>query len=223
QLGRAEVHRRDRRLVRRRELRHERTRLRSAISLDVAERADLSDGRDAGGVCADDRQARSAGAWGEEAVGRRGNDHQPAQPGQIRARRVPLLLHRSLVGRWDPGSSGDQACVGRRPVGRAERAFAGTKVRRLSHVAAAMPYEFLSTRRDGFVEYLTLNRPEVRNALNDRVIAELTDWAGHLIDASPRVVVIGGAGTAFCAGADATWMAQTVGYSEADNLRDATA
>jgi methylglutaconyl-CoA hydratase len=86
-----------------------------------------------------------------------------------------------------------------------------------------MPYEFLSTKREGSVEHLTLNRPEVRNALNDRVIAELGDWAAHLSNSPPRVVVIGGAGTAFCAGADAEWMAQTVGYSDVDNLRDATA
>ncbi len=40
-----------------------------------------------------------------------------------------------------------------------------------------MAYQFLTTRRDGPVEYLTLNRPEVRNAFNEEVIAELTAWA----------------------------------------------
>ena len=86
-----------------------------------------------------------------------------------------------------------------------------------------MPYDFLSIRRDGPVEHLTLNRPDVRNALNDRVLGELADWAAHLVEAAPRVVVLSGAGTAFCAGADASWMAHTVNYSESDNLRDATA
>ena len=39
-----------------------------------------------------------------------------------------------------------------------------------------MAYQFLSTRRDGPVEYLTLNRPDVRNAFNEEVVAELTAW-----------------------------------------------
>src|SRR4051812_17284831 len=90
-----------------------------------------------------------------------------------------------------------------------------------------MPYEFLATRRDGPTEYLTLNRPEVRNALNDRVIAELADWAARVAESAPaepvRVAVLGGAGNAFCAGADAAWMSATVAYSEADNIRDAVA
>src|SRR2546423_1144386 len=88
-----------------------------------------------------------------------------------------------------------------------------------------MAYEFLSIRRDGPIEYLMLNRPDVRNALNDRVIAELTDWTSHAAGyrgpGAVRVVVIGGAGQVFCSGADAAWMSQTVAYSEADNLRDA--
>ena len=85
-----------------------------------------------------------------------------------------------------------------------------------------MTYRFLETRRDGPVEYLTLNRPDVRNALNDEVIAELTAWAATAReDSSVRVVVLAGAGKMFSAGADVNWMAQTVAYSEAENLRDA--
>ena len=42
-----------------------------------------------------------------------------------------------------------------------------------------MPFQFLDIRRDGPVEYLTLNRPDVRNAFNETVIAELTVWAEH--------------------------------------------
>ncbi len=86
-----------------------------------------------------------------------------------------------------------------------------------------MAYEFLTTRRDGAVEYLTLNRPEVRNAFNERVIAELSEWAaGAREDLGIRVAVIAGAGKAFCAGADAAWMAKMIDYSHADNVRDAT-
>ena len=88
-----------------------------------------------------------------------------------------------------------------------------------------MAYRYLSTRRDGGVEYLTLNRPEVRNAFNAAMIEEITAWAREVTaDAGGlRAVVIAGAGKTFCAGGDAAWMAQTVNYSEAENLRDAQA
>src|SRR6185295_5072533 len=88
-------------------------------------------------------------------------------------------------------------------------------------------YQFLDTRRDGPVEHLTLNRPDVRNAFNEHVIAELTAWAARARDQVARhelrVVVLGGAGKTFCAGADVAWMAKTVHYTEDENLRDATA
>ena len=64
QLGRAEVHGGHRRLVRRRQLRHVRPRLRSAVPVDVAERAHLGDGRRAGGRRPDHGEARSARARG---------------------------------------------------------------------------------------------------------------------------------------------------------------
>jgi len=90
-----------------------------------------------------------------------------------------------------------------------------------------MPYEFLTTARDGSIEYLTLNRPDVRNAFNEQVIAELADWAAKTRDAAERrelrAVVIAGAGKLFCAGADVTSMSKTVRYSEEENLRDAMA
>jgi methylglutaconyl-CoA hydratase len=90
-----------------------------------------------------------------------------------------------------------------------------------------MAYQHFTTRREGVVERLTLNRPEVRNAFNEHVIAELTSWAWIAREQASRgelrVVVIGGAGKAFCAGADVTWMAKTVQYTEEENLRDAAA
>ncbi len=90
-----------------------------------------------------------------------------------------------------------------------------------------MTYRFLETRRDGAVERLTLNRPDVRNAFNEHVIAELTDWASQAREAAARheirAVVIAGAGKVFCAGADVAWMSKTVHYTEDENLRDAMA
>lgn len=74
------------------------------------------------------------------------------------------------------------------------------------------------------VDYVTLNRPEVRNAFNEVVIAELTAWAEAAAkDRSLCAVVIGGAGPAFCAGADLAWMSKMAGYSQEENVRDARA
>jgi enoyl-CoA hydratase/carnithine racemase len=74
------------------------------------------------------------------------------------------------------------------------------------------------------VEYVTLNRPEVRNAFNEHLIAELTAWAERAAaDSGLRAVVFTGAGPTFCAGADLAWMAKMAGYSREDNLADARA
>lgn len=90
-----------------------------------------------------------------------------------------------------------------------------------------MSYQFLTTRRDGAVEYLTLNRPEARNAFNEHLIAELTAWAAEMTvqarTQGVRAAVIAGAGKSFCAGADVAWMAKTVSYTTDENLRDAMA
>ena len=85
-------------------------------------------------------------------------------------------------------------------------------------------YRFLTVRRDGPVETLTLNRPDVRNAFNDEVVAELRQWAGAIAeDRGVRVVVLAGAGKVFSAGADAAWMARMAGASREENERDAAA
>jgi methylglutaconyl-CoA hydratase len=87
-----------------------------------------------------------------------------------------------------------------------------------------MSYQFLSIDRRGPVERVTLNRPDVRNAFNEHVIAELNDWATRAqSDEALRVVVFAGAGKVFSAGADAAWMAKMAGYSHDDNVRDARA
>jgi methylglutaconyl-CoA hydratase len=71
---------------------------------------------------------------------------------------------------------------------------------------------------------VTLNRPEVRNAFNDEVIAELTALFIALGEHEEvRCVVLAGSGPAFCAGADLNWMKRMAGYSRDENLADATA
>jgi methylglutaconyl-CoA hydratase len=82
----------------------------------------------------------------------------------------------------------------------------------------------LSIERHGPVERVTLNRPDVRNAFNEHVIADLNAWATRAQkDNALRVVIFAGAGKVFSAGADAAWMAKMAGYSHDDNVRDARA
>ena len=69
-----------------------------------------------------------------------------------------------------------------------------------------------------------LNRPDVRNAFNDAVIAELTAAFRELgADASLRAIVLGGHGKAFCAGGDLNWMRSMADYSWEQNRADAQA
>ena len=85
-------------------------------------------------------------------------------------------------------------------------------------------FRYLLVRRDGPLEYVSLNRPDVRNAFNDEVVAELARWATGLADdPGVRVVVLGGEGKVFSAGADATWMARMADASREENERDALA
>ncbi len=74
----------------------------------------------------------------------------------------------------------------------------------------------------GPVATVHLDRPEVRNAFNEVLIAELTQT---FIGFGPeiRAVVLTGEGNIFCAGADVQWMKRSVGASEAENARDAAA
>ncbi len=82
----------------------------------------------------------------------------------------------------------------------------------------------LDITRSGPVARVFLNRPEVRNAFNDGVIAELTVAFRELAaDASLRAIVLGGHGKAFCAGADLSWMRAMAGYSWEENRADAQA
>jgi methylglutaconyl-CoA hydratase len=76
----------------------------------------------------------------------------------------------------------------------------------------------------GGVATVTLARPEVHNAFDEALIAELTR-ALKALDADPavRVVVLAGEGRSFCAGADLTWMQRMAGYDHAANLADAGA
>jgi len=84
-----------------------------------------------------------------------------------------------------------------------------------------------TTRRDGQPEHhgilrVSLNRPEVRNAFDEELIAALTALAKSAAkDPTLRAIVLSGEGPVFCAGADLAWMSKSVAHTRQDNLRDA--
>jgi methylglutaconyl-CoA hydratase len=84
--------------------------------------------------------------------------------------------------------------------------------------------ERLEVEFDGPVARVWLNRPEVRNAFDGLMVTELRRILFDLrtVD-SVRVVVIGGRGAAFCAGADLEWMRAMAAFTREENLREAQA
>jgi len=71
------------------------------------------------------------------------------------------------------------------------------------------------------VARITLNRPEVRNAMNAAFIRDLTEAVETVgADESVRVVILTGKGKGFCAGADLAWMRETADYSVEENYAD---
>jgi methylglutaconyl-CoA hydratase len=71
------------------------------------------------------------------------------------------------------------------------------------------------------VGYVTLNRPQVRNAFHPEMIKELTQLFTTLqSDAKLNVIVLRGAGASFCAGADLGWMQSMVDFTYEENLQD---
>ena len=77
-------------------------------------------------------------------------------------------------------------------------------------------------RPSAHVAEVWLNRPDVRNAFNDAVIAELTQTFAQLAsEPQLRVVQLGARGKAFCAGADLNWMRAMADYSWEQNRDDA--
>jgi methylglutaconyl-CoA hydratase len=89
---------------------------------------------------------------------------------------------------------------------------------------AAPKYTTIDVAVSTGIAVVTLNRPEFHNAFNETLIAELTAALRGLgADSAVRVVVLIGAGSSFCAGADLNWMKKMAAFSRAQNLADAKA
>lgn len=70
-----------------------------------------------------------------------------------------------------------------------------------------MSYQTIETQLQQGIALIWLNRPELRNAMNDQLIDDLTDAVGAAIeDDEVRAIVLAGRGSAFCAGGDLNWM-----------------
>jgi methylglutaconyl-CoA hydratase len=85
-----------------------------------------------------------------------------------------------------------------------------------------MDYHTILVTQNEAVASVTLNRPELRNAFNEAMIAELAHAFDKLGETpSVRAIVLAGNGPAFCAGADLNWMKKMAGYSHEENYTDA--
>jgi len=85
-----------------------------------------------------------------------------------------------------------------------------------------MSYETLEIVRAGGVATIWMNRPDVHNAFNAQLIADLTAACIELdADNAVRAVVLAGRGKSFSAGADLNWMRAAGEASEAENFAGA--
>src|ERR1700732_747885 len=72
----------------------------------------------------------------------------------------------------------------------------------------------------GEIAKITLNRPDKRNAINTQMIAELQTALDTIEKSHSRVVIVTGAGSAFCAGMDLDMLAAIAKQSPAENQED---
>ncbi|RLD85018.1 MAG: enoyl-CoA hydratase/isomerase family protein, partial [Bacteroidetes bacterium] len=82
-------------------------------------------------------------------------------------------------------------------------------------------YKTISIQQQNSIVTIELNRPELHNAMNDTMIAELTDVFNEIEkEQSVRVVVLRGKGKSFCAGADLNYMKGIAGFGFEENVKD---
>ena len=83
-----------------------------------------------------------------------------------------------------------------------------------------MPYNTLTLAYEDRVALITLNRPEKRNAVSFELIADLTSALDEVERSPAQVVIITGAGKAFCAGLDLEELKGLLGKTHEENLED---
>jgi methylglutaconyl-CoA hydratase len=83
-----------------------------------------------------------------------------------------------------------------------------------------MKYETIQIAYDSGVATITLNRPEKRNAVSFQLIRELSAALDAVEGSSANVVILTGAGKAFCAGLDLDELKSLLGKTHEENLKD---
>jgi len=83
-----------------------------------------------------------------------------------------------------------------------------------------MPYETIQLGYDSGVATLTLNRPDKRNAISFELIDDLLRGFDEVAKSDALVVILTGAGKAFCSGMDLENLKSLLGRSPDENLRD---
>lgn len=81
--------------------------------------------------------------------------------------------------------------------------------------------ELISYKIEERIIYISLNRPEKRNALNQQMVAELTKaFTKAKTEKKGKVIVLKAEGKAFCAGADLSYIQSLQNFSYEENLAD---
>jgi methylglutaconyl-CoA hydratase len=83
-----------------------------------------------------------------------------------------------------------------------------------------MDYKTLHVAHDSGIATITLNRPDKRNAISYELIDELLAALDEIADSSTRVLILTGAGKAFCSGMDLDNLKALVGRSPEQSLKD---
>ncbi|HTW31447.1 MAG TPA: enoyl-CoA hydratase/isomerase family protein, partial [Candidatus Sulfotelmatobacter sp.] len=83
-----------------------------------------------------------------------------------------------------------------------------------------MSYRTIQLAYDGGVATITLNRPEKRNAISFELIDDLLHSLGEVAKSDAIVLIVTGAGKAFCSGMDLDNLKSLLGRSPEQNLQD---
>ncbi len=146
-----------------------------------------------------------------------------ADPRAVRNAGPSLLRHGPAVGRRRNRSRRYAPRARAWIVGRRQRTRRADTLRRVQNVkqGAAMA-DLVRIERDHDVARVTLNRPELNNALNELLIDELgVTFDSIAADRSIATVVLAGEGKSLCAGADINWMRKAGTYTSEENIKDA--
>ena len=86
-----------------------------------------------------------------------------------------------------------------------------------------MKYETIEIHKEKDIVTVYLNRPKVHNAMNEKLMKELTTcFIEQSREDNTRIIILTGRGKSFCAGADLNWMKSMAKYSKEENIKDSS-